>query len=95
MRHYSLSRLKDINTFTDVRFLKPLKPLLSLTLSSKRKNSLQASSPIWASEASLARTREPAAKLRRDPRFRVSSRVPPARTFHDIPQMASLLTCAG
>ena len=92
MRHYSLSRLKDINTFTDVRFLKPLKPLLSLTLSSKGKNSLQASSPIWASEASLARTREPAAKLRRDPRFRVSSRVPPACTFHDIPQMASLLT---
>ena len=48
---YSLWRLKDINTCTDVRFLKPLKPLLSVTLSSKRKNSLRASSPILACEA--------------------------------------------
>ena len=76
---YSLWRLKDINTCTDVQFLKPLKHLLSVTLSSKRKNSLRASSPIWASGACLARTHHPAAKLRRDPRFRVSSRVPLAR----------------
>ena len=76
---YSLWRLKDINTCTDVRFLKPLKPLLSVTLSSKRKNSLRASSPIWASGAYLTRTHHPAAKLRGDPRFCVSSRVPLAR----------------
>ena len=101
---YSLWRLKDINTCTDVRFLKPLKPLLSLTLSSRRKNSLRASSPIlaceaqthfgsslltllrersddrkWANAASLARTHHPAAKLRGNPRFRLSSRVPLAR----------------
>ena len=35
--------------------------------------------PIWASEAA------------RDSRFRVSFRVPLAATFHDIPQMESLL----
>ena len=40
---------------------------------------------IWASEESRARTSERAAKPRG---FRVSSRV---STFHDIPQMESLL----
>ena len=76
---YSLWRLKDINTCTDVRYLKPLKPLLSVTLSRKRKNSLRASSPIWANGASLARTHHEAAKLRGDPRFCLSSRVPLVR----------------
>ena len=40
-------------------------------------DSLRASSPIWASETSLARTRERAAKLREAeaPRFRVLARL--------------------
>ena len=39
------------------------------------KDSLRASSPIWASEASLARTRERAAKPRGAPRSRVVARL--------------------
>ena len=46
---------------------------------SMKKNSLRASSPIWASEGSCARTRERAA-----PRSRVSSRVPLARVLFTI-----------
>ena len=38
-------------------------------------NSLRTSSPIWASEASLARTRERAAKPRGAPRSRVLARL--------------------
>ena len=37
--------------------------------------SLRASSPIWASDTSLARTRERAAKPRRAPRSRVLARL--------------------
>ena len=40
-----------------------------------RNRSLRASSPIWASEASLARTRELAAKARGAPRSRVLARL--------------------
>ena len=58
----------------------------------KGRVSLREGSPIWAAEASRARTRERAAKPRGAgspvSRFRVSSR---AFTFHDIPQMESLL----
>ena len=64
--------------------------------------SLRANSPIWASEASRARTRERAAKPRgaserrslslpRPPQSRLLSRASRACTFHDIPQMESLL----
>ena len=65
--------------------------------------SLRASSPIWASEASRERTRKRAAKPRGTeerrnllslpcpPLSRLLSRASRASTFHDIPQMESLL----
>ena len=51
--------------------------------------SLQKSSPIWASEASRARTRERAPKPREGPRppfSRLLSRATRASAFHDIPK---------
>ena len=50
-------------------------------------HSLRASSPIWASKASRAQTRKRAAKPRG-----AGARASRACTFHDIPQMESLLT---
>ena len=57
--------------------------------------SLRASSPIWASKASRANTRERAEKPRgAEPLSRLLSRASRASTFHDIP-MESLLASYG
>ena len=53
--------------------------------------SLRASSPVWASEASLARTREPASE-RAVPRSRVLARL---TSFAQIGELARRLVSCG
>ena len=76
--------------------IRPMKFFIATLI--QKVSSLRASSPIWASEASRARTCERAAKPRgaglslpRPRQSRLLSRASRACTFHDIPQMESLL----
>ena len=80
IRHLFIDFVKRWDDFWDAPRLRASSPLLV-------SDSLRASSPILASEARRARTRERAAKPRGAEELALSR----ASTFHDIPQMETLL----
>ena len=80
----------------------PLLAAWNVSPASQAVRSVQASSPIWASEASRARTRERSSDRakprgakeilpRPAPLSRLLSHASRASTFHDLPQIESLL----
>ena len=79
----------------------PLLAAWNVSPASQAVRSVQASSPIWASEASRARTRERSSEAARGqrnpspprpaPLSRLLSHASRASTFHDLPQIESLL----